>query len=419
FYRSALTASSLGTAYNQAGVALGAMAMDYVIGGALLVYLGAILQYKRDPQTLILILLFFVPNLLFVSLYRVADIEDFAVFLTLLSTVWFAVGAEAVREWLSRALTHSSRALVVPGHFKMALPILALACLPLIALIYNFRYLNYSEARGPESFARDTLAALPSDAVILAQYPGWPVWYAQIVEGLRPDVSVMDPRLFLAGRWIFSGMTAGEQWVPALNRELERYGDRPLYSVLYDHFVATAWSFEAVGDLYKLSRKDSPRAEALDDSALRQGPIFGGSLRLRSAKIEPSTVRPGELVLVHISWIVEDTVQGNYDLDFYFQGTSLAEAASILSNKHSFSYRVPQGYGEFPSSHWPPNHLVEESYNLYVPESARAGAYTIFLSLVENDRNRVVSVFNGDSGPYSRIPLVEINVTSPQSPNAD
>ena len=62
---------------------------------------------------------------------------------------------------------------------------------------------------------------------------------------------------------------------------------------------------------------------------------------------------------------------------------------------------------------------MDELYDLYIPEYVGAGIYTVFLSLVEYESplegqgNTVVPVFNGDAGPFSRIPLVEINVTAP------
>ena len=424
-YRPALTASTLDSAYHQAGIALAAVAVDYIVLGAFLAYLGAIIQYMRDPRALVLTLLLFAPNLIFMSVYKVGDIEDFTVFLTLISIVWFAVGAQAVRSWLSLALGNGARTSAIPDSIRRALPAAGLAVLPLLGFSINLRHLDYSDARGPETFARETLAALPSDAVVLTQYPGWPVWYSHIVEGLRPDVAVLDPRLFLAGRWIFAGMTAGEQWVPALSRELERYDGRPLYTVLYDPYVATAWAFEAEGDLYKLKRKEPPRVEPLTPSAVKDGPLFGGSLRLRDAQIEPSTTHPGSLVRLHTSWIVEAAPQGDYQLDFYFDRTALQEPGGSPPKSRNFSYRVPQGHGEFPSSRWPPGCSVDEVYDLYIPESVGAGIYTVFLSLVEYESpleyqgNTVAPVFNGGSGPFSRIPLVEINVISPKGQFAD
>lgn len=99
---------------------------------------------------------------------------------------WAGVGAVALVRWLGR---HGWQGV-------------AIACLP-IAL--NWRAVDRSrgiEAELPRRFASEMLASAPRDAVLFVggDNDSYPLWYAQTVLGLRPDVTLVTTPL-LPAEW--------------------------------------------------------------------------------------------------------------------------------------------------------------------------------------------------------------------------
>ena len=65
--------------------------------------------------------------------------------------------------------------------------------------------MDVSGDRSTAVYARQTLAAAPSDGILVTDRDEqtFPLWYVQIVEGLRPDVAVVDRRLLEAAWYRF------------------------------------------------------------------------------------------------------------------------------------------------------------------------------------------------------------------------
>lgn len=133
-------------------------------------------------------------TLLFGAVYRIPDIEGY--FLPALPAA--AVGwAELVRR--AAALPSGAAARLIVG--ATAGTALVLAGLGL--LVTHARMVDKSWDRGPEVWAGAVLDALPEGAVVLTRQAAdseiYALWYAQMVEGKRPDVTVFGTGFIFSG----------------------------------------------------------------------------------------------------------------------------------------------------------------------------------------------------------------------------
>lgn len=106
--------------------------------------------------------------------------------------VWVGLGLATIMDWLQRALTARLPALTPPRpqRWTLAAPVLLLALIPLAGNRITASRAGETMAR---DYARDVLQSVDANALIvtIGDNDTFPLWYAQEVEGLRKDVSVM------------------------------------------------------------------------------------------------------------------------------------------------------------------------------------------------------------------------------------
>ncbi len=114
--------------------------------------------------------------------FRTLDRHYLAFLVTLMPLL--AAGVAAILEWAN------ARA----GRLAAGAAMVLLAALPLSAMITNVRARDLSRTRFAETFARDLLEPLPQHALLLTNgdNDSFPPWYLQQVEGVRPDVTVVN-----------------------------------------------------------------------------------------------------------------------------------------------------------------------------------------------------------------------------------
>lgn len=268
-FRDQITALSIQRVYSQLGGVLAAVVADYLIIGALLAYLGAAMHYKSNPKLFLFCLTIIIPNLAFLSAYPVPDIEDFAVVATLSTAPWLALGVATVVSKLSHLAGRWPQTFDSWSKTAKLHPGLLLFALPIPVLISNYGYLDYSKNYSAAVYAREVLASLPPNAVLLFQFPAAPLWYGQLVEGRRPDVTLVDRTFgYLKERAILRDLPR-EEVIHKVNQELlDRYAERPKFVISYDPSIAGGWQFEDFGLVYKLSRKDAPRSRGYQTDIL-------------------------------------------------------------------------------------------------------------------------------------------------------
>jgi hypothetical protein len=89
-----------------------------------------------------------------------------------------------------------------PGGRWLALA--AVVAIPLWQLATNWAEMDLSADRTAITYARDTLSSAPRDGVVVLDQDEetFALWYAQAVEGLRPDVAVVDSRALGLGWYV-------------------------------------------------------------------------------------------------------------------------------------------------------------------------------------------------------------------------
>lgn len=114
-----------------------------------------------------------------------------------------------------------------------------LALLPLALLVLNWPAVSLREAWGPAEQARRRLELTPPDTLFLALWgEAETMRYLQLVEGVRPDVLVVN-RFFVPP----------EQQQPLIDAALRR---RPVYATFHDLALAVEYRFVPLEDAYRL-----------------------------------------------------------------------------------------------------------------------------------------------------------------------
>ena len=102
-----------------------------------------------------------------------------------------AIGAMVGLEWLNRRLIEWSRRLVRIGAGRL----MGLAALTFAVVLgaTNWSASDRSRDRSAQDYVNAVFAALPPNAAILSYWDAsTALWYGQLIEGLRPDVLVVD-----------------------------------------------------------------------------------------------------------------------------------------------------------------------------------------------------------------------------------
>ena len=123
--------------------------------------------------------------------YRIVDIAPYYLVVWLALAVLLAVALDGLRE---QAVRRGVRAPAVAA---------ALVLLPAGLLLRNFGACDLSGATWVLEFARHKLESAPLNSVLITQEDPdiFPIWYAQDVLGVRPDVVTVD-RLLVQAAWL-------------------------------------------------------------------------------------------------------------------------------------------------------------------------------------------------------------------------
>lgn len=184
----------------------------------LLAALGAVMHWKGDRDSFLFIapLIFtLTPALIFYLNFKygwsqalelgnsvpreVRDRDYFYVWSFASLAVWMATGIAALYRWAARLLPAtnapgadaSSRASLLSRHrYLVASPLLLIALVPALG---NYRYAPRNTHRFTAAWARDLLGSVEPYAILITNgdNDSFPLWYAQQVEGIRRDVSVV------------------------------------------------------------------------------------------------------------------------------------------------------------------------------------------------------------------------------------
>ncbi len=223
---------------------------------------GAVYAALRRPALLLLLVLWFAVTWVFALGYVNADIERYHLGPILAAAVLAGLGAAALMEglaWLVTRVADRSRPRTAQVVVAGLAAVLLLA--PTLAAVPD-RYDDVDES--DQHMAREWLEAvlpqLEPDAVVLSWW-SWstPLWYAQHVEGRRPDLAIFDDRTVLD-----QGYGRGQA---VIDRFLD---ERPVYLIRLAHDIP---EFEAEYELEPLP--DVPHSPVYRVASRRSGEGVG------------------------------------------------------------------------------------------------------------------------------------------------
>jgi hypothetical protein len=166
---------------------------------AVLALLGAVHAALRRPAIVLLLSTWFLVNWLFALGYVNADIGRYYLVPLLSVAVLGGLGAaaliDAARDLVRQSLQGGRRAMRVAIAAIAALLLLG----PVVAAIPDrLPRLDQSDDVTARGWIEEMGQQLPPDAVVVSWWSfSTPLWYAQYVEGWRPDIAVIDDRTML------------------------------------------------------------------------------------------------------------------------------------------------------------------------------------------------------------------------------
>jgi tetratricopeptide (TPR) repeat protein len=193
-YRVNLFSSSLDHILGQAAYFGQLWLKQFTLVGALLALIGLGRLWQRDRHLLTFTLLIVFFDVLYAVNYDIAeDIEAYYLPTFLMTALWLGPGVAQVLAWVADK---------IPGFLAVAAVLLALS--PLAPLASNYYVNNKSDNYIAYDYAANTLEHVEPGGLLLTR--DWqlysPLLYLQHVEGMRPDVAVMDTEL-LRRSWYY------------------------------------------------------------------------------------------------------------------------------------------------------------------------------------------------------------------------
>ncbi|MBI4493457.1 MAG: hypothetical protein HY690_11770 [Chloroflexi bacterium] len=165
--------------------------------GAIFGLVGLGVLFRARPGVAAALAALFLAHVVFYVNYNVPNKETMFLPAYLVWSVWVGVALA----WLAPRWAERLRALAQWRATAERDVRLALAALALVPLVVNYPRLDASQDYAARRYAEAVMAELPPNALALGSWLDiTPLYYVQIVEGLRPDVWLYDVGLYGLGR---------------------------------------------------------------------------------------------------------------------------------------------------------------------------------------------------------------------------
>jgi hypothetical protein len=161
--------------------------------------IGAIVGLIRRTGLVVMLVLWFALTWYFDLGYDNADIGRYYLVPLMCVAVLGGLGAGAILEWAKIIVRRvaPARRQWVRGAFALGMAVVLIV--PAVASVpARFKSIDESTDYGSRAWLQSLSTALPQDSVIVSWWSySTPLWYAQYVEGWRPDVTIIDDRTVL------------------------------------------------------------------------------------------------------------------------------------------------------------------------------------------------------------------------------
>lgn len=221
---------------------------------------GLVSLWRECRRLAIGLLLVLIPYVVFFVNYRVGDKDSMFLPAFVIWSIFLAAGMQAVQSWVQQHFDSQSMRLAAGRG-------ITLLCFSFLipSLLFNGRWANMSDVHTPEEFALDVIHAAEPGAIVLADWsPAVILEYYQIVEGLRPDLVIVNRSRARVARY-YELWEAGMQHSAILaiieQEEIELVAglakDRPIHIIGYDPLFAGEYEYLPEGSFFRLVPSES------------------------------------------------------------------------------------------------------------------------------------------------------------------
>lgn len=332
------------------------------------------LALGRRWELLALTGLAYLANVVFTLVYFIGDVFVLFIPSYLVFALWLALGAATLGEGLGQAIVRWKGSPVrygpwEEGYQKMVegirslvslATVLSLGILPLALLGQNFSSVDQSHNYEVRDRWHEVLAEpLPRRAILVSNDRDeiMPLWYYQFVEGRRPDLNGLFPRIVPGPAY---------ENIVRLVDELLNTG-RPIYLIKEMPGLEIKYQLEPVGSLVKVA-----------GPAVTKAPAYPRFIRLSEEMSligydqEPRSLRPGEELRLALYWQTQREPGRVYSSFVHLVN---GEGQRLAGSDH-------QPGGDFyPTRLWQPGETLLDRHVLTVPPQTPAGKYRLLVGM--------------------------------------
>jgi len=310
-------------------------------------------------------------------IYLIGDVQVLFIPSYLFASLWLGLGAATVAQgaaeglvrWKGSTVTYADfgqqgyQRLITGIHRLTAQGVAAATlALPLALLVTHLPAVDQSV----NTEARDMWQAIlsqpiPQGAVLLTNDRNemMPLWYYQYVEGRRPDLLGLFPRIVADPSYANIGGLLDQALL----------SQRPLYLIKPMPGLEVKAELEAT-DMPPLVQVTGPAVER-PPSHPRQVTL-GGVMRLAGYDQSPDSARPGEAVTITLYW------QPQAELDFDY--SSYVHLVDERGQGITQSDQQPGGH-YYPTSLWRPGEVLRDRHRLTIPQDGTPGVYRLVVGM--------------------------------------
>jgi hypothetical protein len=345
--------------------------------GAGLAVSGLIALMKRAWRVALITGVTFVGYFFFGLIYNVPDVAVFVIPAFLITAIWIGVAISTIVQWLSARLAATGRFTFAGVNGAL---ILLFSILPLLTMANNYAVNNQrDEGVAQEAWGRYVLSLpIPENAALLVDSEKIaPLYYLQITENLRPDLSIM---------------VLGDE---ALYRqELDRRvnAGQPVYLARF--LPNLPYRMRSLGSLVEISREPSSVAPPIGTPI---NASFDDQIELLGM-----TEQVSNLYRINLIWKALSPERKNYHVRL-----RLVDAQGQVWWEDSGAHPV-NGY--YPTGAWAQNEVVTDFHEVKLEPFLRPGTYDLEVGLFTPFRADGLSVNGAD---YLKV--AEISIIAPKS----
>lgn len=289
--------------------------------------------------------------------YHIGDIADYYTPVIFLYSIWIAAALGEILQYVSH---HTSLQ-------KGLLPTIVLLVSAALLPVQNFSasFVEQDKSLNTETRTHwETVlnSSLPANSILISNDRDeiTPMWYLQLVDGVRPDTLGLFP------------LISAEPQYANVVRLIEQVigSNRPVFLVKPIDGVALKYRLEdAPGGLLRVV--DAPFPQPARDTDR----LLGDQLRVLGYTVTPPAVHPDSKIAVSIFWQVVAPMNRDYTASlqiFDRAGRKLAQAPDHRP-----------GAASYPTSMWRPGERLRDVFNLTIPPDASRGTYHLFVRVYD------------------------------------